>query len=227
MPIAFRCCARSGFAPFAHAFCIIALALAITSAVAAQSTVMVDARGSAREQNSAPEGKAPAASGAAETHEGETPPTAFQAPSARDLAQHSLAASSWIELQRLQEREEVLWRERDETSFLWPSLAVIFGLPIMTASVTMGTVLLVDASDERCYGGDSGSYSESCPNGRYKTRVGIGASLIGVGAAAAAAAVWGMVRIRQMRKAKTANERELRAISRTRTALENILAQQF
>jgi hypothetical protein len=187
----------------------IALSIALTSA----------SRVGAQAPSEVPAGEPPA-EGAPLVPELTQPPPP---PVSLQVASNLTERSAWFQLQALQLREAELWQERDQQSFAWPGVAVAFGIPTFAVLVPIGSILVADSSSGYCY--NSSGFNESCGRDKHEFRV--GTTLLVFGISALAATVWGVVRIRQLRKAQSRNDRELRTTSESRTLLENILGQRF
>lgn len=185
----------------------LSIALAATAGAAAQAP------------SEEPAGEPPAESAPAVVPELTPPPPPAPLPAGPYLAERS----AWFQLQALQLREAELWRERDQHSFAWPGVAVGFGIPTFSVLVPIGSILVADSSSQYCY--DSSGFEDNC--GRDKREFRVGTTLLVFGISALAATVWGIVRIRQIRKAQSQNDRELRTTAESRTLLENILGQRF
>jgi hypothetical protein len=156
-------------------------------------------------------------------------PTAAPAPGPTiDPTTLGAEAAAWQQLRLLQERERRLWLTHDASSFALPGVGIGLGFAVASVLLPIGGILMADANSQYCIGGSSsgGHYDYGC-EGRDRRQFAIGTTLLTFGLAGLASAVWGIVRVRQLRKARIRSDQELRSISEARTALENVMGARF
>lgn len=159
-----------------------------------------------------------------------SPAPAPHAPGLPSVAQAALGAeaSAWQQLQLYQQRERELWLMRDAPSFALPGVAVGLGFTVASILLPIGGALMANANAQFCSGSGSydGGYEYDC-EGRDRGQFAVGTTLLTFGLVGLAGAVWGVVRIHQLRRARVRGDQELRSISEARTALENVIGARF
>jgi hypothetical protein len=110
-----------------------------------------------------------------------------------------------LALQQLDLRETTLKADLDRHPLVLPGLALGVGIPATAVMVPIGALLLADAGDA------------SDPGSQHSRRV--GALVLGTGALAFAAAIYGSIQIAKLREQRRHAQYELRAISVQRLML--------